>query len=326
MARGMRGDITDVPGVEVGQVSDHRALTGCTVVLVEEGAVCGADVRGGAPGTRETDLLRPGNLVSAVHAVLLAGGSAFGLDAASGVMKYLEERGRGFDAGIARVPIVPAAILFDLAVGDGSVRPGADMGYEACLQAGGPVPGGSTGAGTGATVGKVLGMASAMRGGTGSASLRLNDGTTVGAIACVNAFGDVVNPATGRIIAGALDPETRRFLDTEALLAAGRDPGFSGAPVTNTTIAVLATDARLDAASATRLAAVSQGGLARVVRPCHGQYDGDTVFVLSTGNRAVSLNVLGAAMCRVLEAAVVRAVMDADPLPGIPSARDLDAG
>ncbi len=303
-----RNDITAVPGIKVGQVTDAGALTGCTVILTGDGAACGVDVRGGAPGTRETDLLRPGHLVDRVHAVLLSGGSAYGLDAAGGVMRYLEELGTGFDVGVTRVPIVPAAVLFDLNVGDHRIRPDAAMGYRACQNAGGPVQQGSHGAGTGAMVGKILGMSQTMRGGTGSAVARLSCGSVVGALACVNAFGDVRDPASGLIAAGARDPDTGQFLDTASALASGHDPGFSGGGLTSTTIAVVATDAKLDAAGATRLAIMAHDGMARAISPCHTMYDGDTVFVLSTGERRVSLNSLGAAACEVLARAIYNGV------------------
>jgi L-aminopeptidase/D-esterase-like protein len=203
-----RSAITDVPGIRVGHAQDHGALTGCTVVLCEDGAVGGVDQRGGAPGTRETDLLSPMHLVEQVHAILLAGGSAFGLDAAGGVMRYLEERKVGFDTRVAHVPIVPAAILFDLAVGEPSVRPDAEMGYQACLNARAEPPAeGNVGAGTGATVGKILGMGRAMKSGIGTASLEIGGGVIVGAIVAVNCFGDVVDPANGKIVAGSRSAE-----------------------------------------------------------------------------------------------------------------------
>ncbi len=316
---GFGDDITDVSGVRVGQATDLEALTGCTVIRVEAGAVCGVSVGGGAPGTRETDLLRPGGLVTSVHAVVLAGGSAFGLDAACGVAQELETMGYGFDTGVCRVPIVPAAVLFDLAVGLGTVRPDAAMGRAACASASGPVVQGSVGAGTGATVGKVLGMEWAMRGGTGSASVALGSGVRVGGLVCVNCFGDVVDPSTGAIVAGARNP-AGGMLDTSNWLLSSS--GVSGTQLagTNTTLAVVATDAALDVAAATRLAAVAGACLAAVIRPCHGLRDGDTLFVLSTGAGEAAFDSLAAGAQAVLHASVMRAVSLATPLDGIPSA------
>jgi len=237
----MYNAITDIPGIKVGHYTDKAAATGCTVVLCEGGAVGGVDIRGSAPGTRETDLLRPMNLVERVHAICLSGGSAFGLDAASGVMRYLEERGCGFDTSVARVPIVPAAILFDLGVGSAKVRPGAEEGYQACLAASeGGVAEGSVGAGTGATVGKVLGMEQATKSGLGTASQRLSSGTVVGALVVVNAFGDIVDPATGQVIAAPRHPAGRGFLSTSDILRSGQGT----APFPSTMLGVVATDAR----------------------------------------------------------------------------------
>jgi L-aminopeptidase/D-esterase-like protein len=273
-------DITDVPGIRAGHWTDPVGLTGCTVVLAEGGAIGGVDVRGAAPGTRETDLLGPGRLVERVHAVLLTGGSAFGLAAADGVMAYLRERGVGFPAAAGPVPIVPAAVLYDLANG-APVYPDAAAGRAACEAAGeGPLAQGGAGAGTGATVGKLLGPAGAMRGGLGSASARLPDGTTVGAVVAVNALGDVRDPDSGAIVAGARARDGR-WLDSFAALRTGAlpPPEAQGA---NTTLAVVATDAPLDRSAAYRLAQNAHDGLARAIRPCHTPFDGDTVFALST--------------------------------------------
>lgn len=308
--RTMERRITDVVGIEVGHATDARAATGCTVVLCRGGAVAGVDVRGGAPGTRETDLLDPTNLVERVHAVLLAGGSAFGLAAADGVMRYLEERGIGFDVGVARVPIVPAAILFDLDVGDPAVRPDAAMGYAACLAAGRAVEEGAVGAGTGATVGKALGPGGAMRGGVGTWSVALPGGAMVGALVAVNAFGDVVGARTGEVIAGARDP-SGRFAGAEAAVMAGAMAGGFGR---STTLAVVATDARLTKAQATRLAAEAHDGLARVIRPAHTLVDGDVVFALSAGEADAGPLALGVAAAEAVAAAVVRAVRVANGL------------
>ncbi len=299
--------ITAVPGVRVGHATDTHAQTGCTVVLCAEGAVAGVDVGGGAPATRETDLLRPGMLVERVHAVLLTGGSAFGLAAADGVMRYLEERGIGFDAGVARVPIVPAAALFDLAVGRSDVRPGPEMGYQACLAAtSGSVAEGLVGAGTGATVGHLLG-AGAMPGGIGTAAVDLVGGVLVGALVAVNAFGDVRDEKSGAIIAGARSP-SGEFVDTaRVLLDLEGDLAFGQAP-TNTTLVVVATNAALSKADANRLAQMAQGGLARVISPAQTIFDGDIVFALSTGEVMSNLLALGAAAAEAVARAITRAV------------------
>ncbi|HEY8477098.1 MAG TPA: P1 family peptidase [Chloroflexota bacterium] len=319
----MVSGITDVPGLLVGHDTNLEAATGCTVVLCEEGAVGGVDVRGAAPGTRETDVLRPGHLVSQVHAVLLTGGSAFGLDAAAGVMRYLEERGRGFLVGHVRVPIVPAAVIFDLLVGDATVRPDAAAGYRACQAASrGPIAEGTVGAGTGATVGKLFGPTGATKGGLGTASLRLPDGLVVGAIVVVNAVGDVVDPQTGRIVAGARRPEGG-FLDAMAQLRLGWLPGPGAAA--NTTIGVVATNARLDVAQCRRVASMAHDGLARTIRPVHTMHDGDTLFALATGHWQGNADVtrVGALAAEAVAEAVLRAVRLATGLHGIPAAREI---
>ncbi len=315
--------LTDIPGIRVGHVTDPVGLTGCTVVLCEAGAVASVEVRGAAPGTRETDLLHPSNLVQRVHAVLLAGGSAFGLAAADGVVRYLEERGVGFDTSVARVPIVPAAVLFDLAIGDPRARPDAAMGYDACTRAtSDPVEEGSVGAGTGATVGKMLAMAGAMKGGVGSWSARLPDGAAVGALVVVNAFGDVVDE-TGTILAGARHPDGR-FANASELLLIRRPDAVLG---TNTTLAVVATTAKLTKAQAWRLAVQGHAGLSRAIVPSHTLYDGDAVFVLATGSyearpNAADLVRLGEATARVVAGSVRRAVRAARGMGGIPGSDD----
>ncbi len=318
----MYGNITDVPGIKVGHVSDLTALTGCTVVLAGDGMIGGVDVRGAAPGTRETDLLRPMHLVERVHAIVLAGGSAFGLDAATGVMQYLEERQVGFDAGLTRVPIVPAAVLFDLAAGDYRVRPDRAMGYKACQMAvAGSLPEGNAGAGTGATVGKFFGTDGWMKGGLGSTSIGLASGLVVGAIVAVNAFGDVVDGSTGKILAGARRPETMELPGTTELLkAAGVRGGFAAA---NTTLAVVATNAQLTKEGTNKVAQMAHNGLARSIRPVHTQFDGDVVFALAGGEVSADVTTVGALAAEALEGAVLRAIKAADGLPGIPSARDL---
>ncbi len=317
------GSIVDVGGIRVGHWSDLDAATGCTVVLCDRPMTGACFVAGAAPGTRESALLDPTNIVDEVHGVLLSGGSAYGLDAAGGVMRYLEEHGRGFDMRVARVPIVPAAILFDLAIGSATVRPGIDAGYAACLAAiSNDVEEGNVGAGAGATVGKALGPAGAMKGGLGSSAVSLTDGTVVGAIAAVNCAGDVVEPSTGEIIAGARRPEGGFLNTADWLLRGGRS---SARPAENTTIAVVATNARLDKAAAGRLARLAYQGLARVVRPILA-FDGDTIFVLASkeGTNA-DLGLLGVAAAEALAQAILAGVRAATTLHGYPCVRDLRA-
>jgi L-aminopeptidase/D-esterase-like protein len=324
-----RGAITDVAGLQVGHSTDTRRPTGCTVVLTPQGAVAGVDVRGAAPGTRETELLSPLNAVEAVHAVLLAGGSAFGLDAAGGVMRWLEERGIGVQVGPGRVPIVPAAILFDLWVGDASIRPDAAAGYAACVAAGTHAPAeGNVGAGAGASVGKLFGIARAMRGGVGTASVTVGT-LTVGALVVVNAIGDVIDPATGRAIAGARTADGKALLGSMPALLRGEVP----APLqvgSATTIGVVATDAVLTKAQANKVAQMAHDGLARCINPVHTMTDGDTLFALATGasGRTANVTLVGALAAEVTAAAVLRAVRAATRLigpglPDLPSANDL---
>ena len=319
----LNDSITDVPGILVGHAQDDSALTGCTAVLCPKGAVAGVDQRGGAPGTRETDLLRPLHRVEKVHGILLTGGSAFGLDAAGGVMRYLEERGVGFDVGVARVPIVPAAVIFDLAIGRADVRPDAAMAYQACLKATtAPVIEGSSGAGTGATVGKILGMRNATKSGVGSASVELIDGLCVGALAVVNALGDVIDPHTGDIIAGARSEYG--FADTLKVMQNLLKP--SPTSTNNTVIGVVATNAKLSKEEANKVAQMTQDGLARAVRPAHTMDDGDTIFALATGTHATSdrdFTTIGALAAEVMADAIVRAATQSAGLPEIPSARQL---
>ncbi len=323
------GSITDVAGLAVGHFTDTRRPTGCTVLRCEQGAVCGVDVRGASPGTRETELLHPVNTVPVVHAVLLAGGSAFGLDAAAGVMRWLEEHGHGFDVGPVRVPIVPAAILFDLWVGDASIRPGADAGYAACAAATTESPAqGNFGAGSGATVGKMFGIGRAMKGGIGTASLRVG-GITVGALVAVNAFYDVVDPATGRPIAGLRNADGRGLRGSMAALLAGELPPRMQ-PGSATTIGAVATDAVLDKAQATKVAQMAHAGLARSINPVHSATDGDALFALATGRAgcAADVTLVGALAAAATASAVVNAVRAAATLrlPGglvLPAAADL---
>lgn len=308
-----------IPGLSVGHFTDPEGPTGCTVLLCPRGAVAGVDVRGAAPGTRETDLLRPGNLVEQVHAILLAGGSAFGLDAASGVVRWLEERGFGLAAGPATVPIVPAAVLFDLALGNPARRPDAAAGYAACEAAGpGPVLEGSVGAGAGATVGKLFGMARAMRGGFGCAAVTLH-GVNVAALVAVNAVGDVVD-SEGRIVAGMQDPDGR-CTGTVAALLRGELPDDLVAG-THTTLGILATDAPLDKAQCQRLAACGHDGLARRIQPVHTPYDGDTLFAVATGDAPTAPHplVLGTMAAEAVSRAVLRAVRAAESRWDCPAA------
>lgn len=320
--------ITDVPGIEAGHFTDPRRPTGCSVVIAREGAVGGVDVRGAAPGTRETDLLAPTNTVETVHAVLLAGGSAFGLEAASGVMHWLEAQGIGLPVGPARVPIVPAAVLFDLGVGDPSIRPDAAAGQAACAAASAQPPAeGCVGAGAGATVGKVFGMPSAMKGGIGTASVRVG-GVTVGALVACNALGDVIDPDTGRVIAGARTADGLALRDTRRALLAG-EPPWSPLAGANTTIGVIATDATLTKAQVTRLAQAGHDGLARTINPVHTPFDGDTLFALATGRSAIhpGMMVLATMAAEAVAQATLRAVLAARSLNEkglrLPAALDL---
>ncbi len=299
------GSLTDVPGLRVGHWTDVESGTGCTVVVCEAGAVAGVDVRGAAPGTRETDLCRPGNLVDRVHAVVLAGGSAFGLDAASGVMRYLAERGVGFPTPARPVPIVPAAVLFDLAVGRPDAFPDAAAGYVACQSASTTVEEGSIGAGTGATVAKWRGFEGAVKSGVGTASRRLDDGTVVGALVAVNAVGSIYDPATGQAVV-----EPRSGVGSGPLLGV------------NTTLAVVATTALLDKAAVNRLATIAHDGFARAIRPAHTAFDGDTIFALSLPAPEVPLVdpvLLGLAAVDAVVEAILRGVRAARSLHGVPS-------
>ncbi len=319
--------LTNIPGIRVGHASDVTGCTGCTVILCPEGTVGGVDVRGSAAGTRELDALSPLHLVPHVHGVLLAGGSAFGLDAAAGVMQYLEERGIGFDVQVTRVPIVPTAILFDLRLGDARARPDARMAYAACAQATeGPIPEGSVGAGTGATVGKLFGIRQAMKAGLGTAGFELPGGVRVAALAVVNAFGDVRDPATGRLLAGTREAaDSRRLVDSAAAMRRGiLRRGYAGE---NTTLAVVATNASLTKAQATKLAQMAQQGLVRTIAPVHTTLDGDLVIALATGPAEggieADLDAIGLAAADSLAEAVVRAVKNATALGGLPAWADI---
>jgi L-aminopeptidase/D-esterase-like protein len=326
------GSITDVGGLSVGHWTDTRRPTGCTVVLADGGAVCGVDVRGAAPGTRETDLLDPLNTVERVHAVVLAGGSAFGLDAASGVVDWLESRGVGLPVGPVRVPIVPAAILFDLWVGDPSIRPDARSGRLACEAASAAPPQeGSVGAGAGATVGKLWGVERAMKGGVGTASVRVG-AATVGALVAVNAVGDVIDPSSGRPLAGARSADgTRRIGTTASVLAGDLPPSLL--PAAATTIGIVATDVALTKAQCGQLARCAHDGLARTIDPVHTAFDGDTLFAMSTGRCGAAVHpvALGAAAAVAVAAAVLRAVrcargLSGSGLPSVPSVTEFETG
>jgi L-aminopeptidase/D-esterase-like protein len=316
--------LTAVPGVKVGHHTLTQRPTGCTVILVEAGATAGVDVRGAAPATRDTDLLDPVNAVQQVHAIVLSGGSAFGLDAASGVMRYLEERKIGYPFGAARVPIAPGASLFDLGVGDPMIRPAADCGYQAATRASAdPVVEGSVGAGAGATVGKAAGMGRAMKAGVGSASVTLPGGIIIAALVVVNAFGDVIDPATGRVVAGARGSDGRTFVDARTLVRSGAIRFGAGAA--NTTLGIIATNARLTKTDATRIAQMAHDGYARAIAPVHTPVDGDTIFALGTGGQAAAANVgvLAAVAAEVMADAILRAATQATGLPNLPAVRDL---
>ncbi len=301
---------TDIDSIKVGNAQNLKAATGCTVIICEEGATGGVDVRGGSPGTRETDLLRPENLVDKIHAVVLSGGSAFGLDAASGVMKYLEENDIGFDVQVTKVPIVCSAVLFDLVVGDYNVRPDFDMGYSAAKNANNKeIQSGNIGAGTGATVGKLLGVGRAMKGGLGSYAVQVGD-LKVGAIVAVNCLGDVIDPKTGKILAGLLDEKGEKLIGTENILIENyneRKNIFSG----NTTIGVVATNGIFTKAEANKLASMSHNGYARAMRPAHTIFDGDTIFTMATGKVEADINVVGLLAARTMEMAIVDAIKSA---------------
>ena len=310
----MHDDITDIPGIRVGHDTNLEAATGCTVILCDKPTIGGVDVRGGAPATRETDLLRPMHMVEEVHAILLTGGSAFGLEAAHGVMAYLEEQGIGYDVGVARVPIVPAAAIFDLGLGSAKIRPDFSAGYRACEHAtDGPVEQGNVGGGTGATVGKTFGPAFMMKGGLGSASMQLPDGTRVAALVIVNALGDIIDPQTQQISAGARDPGGKEYLAAN--------------PFSNTTLAVVATNASLSKDEANKMAQMAHDGMAQTIRPAHTMFDGDTVFALASGPRlnsrpdvataALQISMVGSAAATTLARAIIKAVYAARDLHGI---------
>src|SRR5215471_13339990 len=309
----MHDDITDIPGIRVGHYTNLEAATGCTVILCDTPATGGVDVRGGAPATRETDLLYSHNLVEEVNAVVLTGGSAYGLDSASGVMRYLEEHGLGYDTGVARVPIVPAAAIFDLGFGSASIRPDAAAGYQACEQAtSNAVMQGNTGAGTGATVGKMAGPSFMMKGGLGTASTLLSDGTLVGALVVVNALGEIIDPHTQQVVAGARNPSGQGF--------------FAANSIGNTTIAVVATTATLSKHQVNKIAQMAHDGIAQTIHPAHTMFDGDTIFALASGSQPqvqmdpLQVSMIGAVAATTLARAIVKAVHNATELHGMPAA------
>ena len=319
----MDGAITDVSGIRVGHFSHFEALTGCTVILCESGALAVADMWGTATGTRQMDALSPGHLVDRIDGLCLSGGSAFGLDAAGGVMKFLEEGGKGFDVSITKVPIVPAAVIFDLGIGNHRVRPDAEMGYKACLNARGDlVEEGSVGAGTGATVGKLFGIKRGMKGGIGTASMKSKSGATVGALVVVNAFGDVIDPYSGRILAGARASEKSRGLVDSAkrIMEGVVRKGFG---FLNTTLAIVATDVRLRKEDLKKVARLAHSGLAKTICPLHTTFDGDIIFVLSLGEREADVNTVGILAEVALIHAVMRSVQRADGLGAIPAFKDI---
>jgi L-aminopeptidase/D-esterase-like protein len=313
--------ITDIKEIKVGHAQDVEGGTGCTVILCEEGANAGVDVRGGGPASRETELLKPVNLVEQIHAVMLSGGSAYGLDAASGAMQYLEENGKGFNVGIGVVPIVCGASLFDLVVGDPKCRPDKAMGYQACLNASSQKPAeGNVGAGTGATVGKFLGMEYMMKSGLGTYAVQMGE-WIIGAIVAVNALGDVIDVDTGKRIAGILNKDKTAIYNTEACMYEEYDKNrnvFSG----NTTIGCVVTNAKLTKTQANKVASIAHNGFARAIRPVHTMADGDTIFVLATGEEEVMPDAVGALAAEVMARAINRAVYMAEPAYGLKAAKD----
>lgn len=318
--------ITAITGVKVGHYTLASRPTGCTVVITENGATAAVEVRGGAPGTRETALLDPTNVLGQrVHAIVLSGGSAFGLAAADGVMRYLEERSVGFETTNGPVPIVPAAILYDLGVGDPKVRPTADCGYQAAKAArDDAIEEGNVGAGAGATIGKLAGADRAMKGGIGTALIELTDGVQVAALMAVNAVGDIYDSVTGNIVAGARTPDGRKLIDARTILR--NNTGYGARGGENTTIGVVVTNAALDTTELSLVARMAHDGLARTVRPAHTPADGDTILALSTGTHAANISLLrvGALAADVTVEAIIRAVTTATGIPGYPASRDLE--
>ncbi|HOJ42690.1 MAG TPA: P1 family peptidase [Syntrophorhabdaceae bacterium] len=321
----MFNSIADIEGITVGHASDFTGYTGCTVILCEQGAVCGIDIRGSASGTRQIDSLNISHVVEQVHAILLCGGSSFGLDAASGVVRYLEEKNIGFDVGVTKIPIVPTAVIFDLLFGDAKARPTADMGYKACLNAKKTFEEGSVGAGVGATVGKLFDLPRAMKGGIGTSSVIMPKGLIVGAIVVVNAFGDIIDNITGKIIAGArIGPDSMKFADTAKCLKQGITKKQFG--LVNTTLAVVATNARFNKRDITKVAQIAQGGLMKTINPVHTTFDGDLIFALSLGNMEADINEVGVLSDFVIAEAIKRAIKKADGFGIVPAFKDIKKG
>jgi L-aminopeptidase/D-esterase-like protein len=316
----MYNNILDVEGIKVGQVQDMNGLTGCSVIICENGATCSVDVRGAAPGTRETDLLDPINLIDKVHAVVLSGGSAFGLESTCGVSKYLEEKGIGFDVGVTKVPIVVGAVLFDLAVGDYKSRPDIHMGYKACEVASTiELNQGNYGAGCGATVGKLNGMNYVTKGGVGSYSIRLDNGLVVSALIAVNAFGDVYED--GKIIAGTLDENKKTFINTYESMKNGLNKG--GFSIDNTTIGVVVTNAKLNKSECKKASQMAHDGYAKAIFPIHTMYDGDTIFTLATGEVEADINLVGSMAVEVVQRSIINAIKSAQGIKDIVSYNEI---
>lgn len=316
----MYNNILDVKGIKVGQAQDFEGLTGCTVVICEDGATCGVDVRGGGPGTRETDLLDPINMIQKVHAVVLTGGSAFGLESTCGVSKYLEERNIGFDVGVAKVPIVVGAVLFDLGVGDSKCRPNIEMGYNACENSSDKeLKQGNYGAGCGATVGKIKGSEFAMKGGIGSYSIKLDNGLVVSALIAVNAFGDVYED--GKVIAGVLNNDKTKTLSSYELMKNGFNKG--GFSIDNTTIGVVVTNAKLDKAGCKKVSQMAHNGYAKSIFPIHTPHDGDTIFTMATGEVESDIVLIGSLATEVVEKSVINAIKNANSIKNIVSYKDI---
>jgi L-aminopeptidase/D-esterase-like protein len=321
----MLNSITDVKGLQVGHASNFDGYTGCTVILCEKGATCGIDIRGSASGTRQVDALSITHIVEHVHAILLSGGSSFGLDATTGVMRYLEEKGVGFDVGPAKIPIVPTAVIFDIFFGDPKVRPTPDMGYEACKNAKEIVEEGSVGVGVGAAVGKLFELSRAMKGGVGTSSVVMPDGLTVASLVVVNAFGDIIDNVTGKIIAGArVAPDSLEFANTIESIKKGAVKKQFG--LVNTTLGVVATNAKFNKREITKIAQMAQGGLIKTITPVHTTFDGDLVFAMATGECDADLNLVGVLGEFVVAEAIKRAVKKADGFGIIPAFKDITKG
>lgn len=336
MVKKLHNAITDIPGIKVGHAQDFEAITGCTVIICEDGAIPGVDQRGGGPATHETDVLKPINHeTKKAHAVLLTGGSAYGLNAAEGVMRYLEEKDIGYQTMVAKVPIVPTVSIFDLNIGNAKVRPTAEMSYEACKNASDQPPAqGTVGVGTGATVGKILGIGQATKGGVGTASMEISGGVLVGALVVVNPIGDVIDPSTNKIIAGVRSLKKgpvkiggeEIFADTLEIMKGlvGRTIfGFAGRA--NTLNGVVATNADLSKPYTTKVAQMAMNGVARTIRPANTMHDGDTIFALSTGKKKVDVNIVGAFAAQVIQEAILNAVRSATSLGGVPAITDLQS-